>query len=148
MSKNQLIGITTLFALAVLGGYLFLRQTAISPPPASPVKQTNSATSLPTPVVVTNTQPVVATSTPAPSEVKVSPDKARLLKLVANCQVESIDFGASYDPSPFRSAKTIKLKDGSLFSNPGVVNATEAHDLWVLVKDKCPFRIYSTIMDR
>jgi hypothetical protein len=74
--------------------------------------------------------------------------KTQLLELVANCQVESIDFGASYDTSPFRLAKTIKLKDGSLFSNPSVVNATEAHGLWVSVKNKCPFRIYSTIVDR
>jgi hypothetical protein len=156
MTKNQIIsGVIVCTALAIFSGYVLLKETTtsfISPLPSSAVNPPSTPT--PPMVVATNTQTHATISpTPTASTViteQVSPEMGRLLKLVSDCKVESIDFGDTYG-NTFKSIKSVLLKDGTLFDNPGVVGANDTPILIQAVrdvKDKCSIQTHFRLLDR
>lgn len=156
MTKYQITsGIIVCIALAIFGGYMLLKETTTSSIPLPPSSAVNPpSTSTPPMAVATNTQ-THATISPTPTArtvttEQVSPDMARLLKLVSDCKVESIDFGDTYG-NTFKSIKSVLLKDGTLFDNPGVVGANDTPILIQAVrdvKDKCGIQTHFRLLDR
>ncbi len=150
MTKHQVVsGIIVCAAFVTFGGYVLLRETRmISPLPSSVVNSFSTSTEFL--IVATNTQAVVATSAPIITTEQVSPDMARLLKLVNDCKVESIDFGDTYG-NTFKSIKSLLLKDGTLFDNPSVVSANDMPILIQAVRDvkgRCAIQTHFRVLDR
>jgi hypothetical protein len=144
MTKYQIIlGIIICAVFALLGSYLLLKQTSPSIILTHSVETMNhpvTPTPPPTVDINTNTQTVVTATSNAP----IMPDqnlldKARLLKLVNDCQVKSIEIFSGGGAS---TVGKITLKDGSLFDNPHSITFGEANGLPQLVKDKCPLKLF------
>jgi hypothetical protein len=147
MSKNQLISVTVLILLTTFGGYLFLRQSAS---PISSVEQINSPTLPQTPAMATNTQALTTVNPSASPQDELTPDMARLLKLMNDCRVEMINFSDSYG-GPSKSVNAVILKDGTSFDNPSVISASDVLILGATIralKDKCPIRTITRLLDR
>jgi hypothetical protein len=151
MSKKLLICFIITIALISFASYTLLKQTITSSTPPLLAETINpSTTSTPPTSVVANTQAVATTSTPATAIEQPSPDMSRLLKLVNDCHVEMINFGDSYG-GPSKSIKSVLLKDGTSFDNPSTISASDVLILGATVKalkDKCPIRTITKLLDR
>lgn len=162
MSKNKLIGIAAMITFVSLSvGYVVMNaQIATSPTPEGsivtmpPIIATNTQPSIsPTPssVITTNTSRVISTSTATkqPTINQISPTMSRLLELINGCLVESISFPPTHGESA-KSVKSVILKDGSLFDDIGLI---EASDIPILsasirnVQNKCRIKVGFTIID-
>lgn len=150
MSKYKIISIAVIIALAsVLVCYMAINtQIESSPTPkhsiatAPLIVATNTQPSIsPTPssLIATNTTTVIPASTlttqPIPDQ--ILQDKARLLKLVTDCQVESMELLGSWGGTALK----ITLRDGSSFLDTSSTNR-EAASFAKLVRDKCPIKIF------
>lgn len=137
MTKYQIIsGIIVCAALIIFGSYLLLKRTSPSTIPTYPAETINHpAAPTPPPTVATNTN--TQTVVTATSNTPIMPDqnlldRARLLKLVNDCQVKSIEMLGS------GTAQKITLKDGSSFLDKSGVAGSFAAS----VRDKCPIKVF------